>query len=261
MTFSFLLRMLFCALMLGAATSQAALTDTERDVLLAQHNQSRSSATPSAANMTRLAWDPNLETVAQNWAAQCNFSHNANRNNAYAGLSSNTGSVGENLYITTSSRASALTSASGATALWAAEVADYSFATNSCAAGKVCGHYTQMVWANTRRIGCAVQFCPTVIGLPTFTNAQLVVCDYNPAGNFIGQAPYLAGTSGSLCPADLPNVLNGLCSPASAAGTTVKQVPTLPGSTLIVLAVLLAVRGLHGRRPRQPFAPGRRQTT
>lgn len=224
------------------------MSDAERDTLLAQHNQVRSSAVPSAANMSRLVWDAKLESVAQNWAAQCNFAHNPNRGSAYAALSTNAGQVGENIYVTTGTRASALSGTNAATALWASEVSDYTHASNSCAAGKVCGHYTQLVWANTRRVGCAIQLCPTVIGLPNFTNAQLLVCDYNPAGNFIGQSPYIAGTNGSRCPSDLPTVIDGLCSPNAVAGTAVKQVPTVPGSGLVVLAVLLLLRGLRTRR-------------
>lgn len=239
-------RRIFFGVLLGwASASQATLSTPERDALLAQHNQTRSSAVPSAANMTRLVWDANLATVAQLWAAQCNFAHNPNRGSAYAALSPNSGQVGENIYVTTGSRASALTGANGASALWAAEVSDYNFAANNCASGKVCGHYTQMVWANTRRVGCAVQLCATVTGLPNFTNAQLLVCDYNPAGNFIGQSPYIAGSGGSQCPPDLPNVVDGLCSPNTAVAAPVKQVPTMPGAGLLVLAALLLIRGIR----------------
>ena len=242
---------IFCTLACAAGASHAAVSDTERDALLAQHNQIRSAALPSAANMTCLTWDADLETVAQNWATQCNFFHNPNRGSAYAALSTNTGQVGENIYITTASRASALTGANGATALWAAELSDYTCASNSCTPGKVCGHYTQLVWVNTRRVGCAVQLCATVIGLPNFSNAQLVVCDYNPAGNFIGQTPYIAGSTGSQCPADLPNVVDGLCSPITGTAAAIAQVPIVPGSGLVVLAALLILRGMRTRRDAQ----------
>ena len=248
MALSVLGRTLFCVLACTSVASPAALTTAERDALLAQHNQIRSAVLPGAANMARQEWDANLATVAQSWAAQCNFSHNPNRSSAYAALSNNSGQVGENIYVTTASRASALAGANSATGLWAAEVSDYTYASNSCAPGKVCGHYTQLVWANTRRVGCAVQLCPTVTGLPSFTNAQLVVCDYNPAGNFIGQTPYVTGTSGSQCPADLPNVIDGLCSPNTVSASAVKQVPTVPGAGLVVLAAVLLLRGMGMQR-------------
>jgi len=42
---------------------------------------------------------------------------------------------------------------------WAGEAQDYQYATNTCAAGKECGHYTQIVWRGTLRAGCAHRVC------------------------------------------------------------------------------------------------------
>ena len=36
---------------------------------------------------------------------------------------------------------------------WADEVKDYDYENNKCS--KVCGHYTQIVWATTEAVGCA----------------------------------------------------------------------------------------------------------
>ena len=225
-----------CGFLLALSSAcYADLSATELTAMLSAHNQVRSGVTPTAANMTRLVWDSNLATVAQNWANQCNWSHNPGRNAAYAALSSNSGQVGENIYVTTAPRASALSGSNGAVALWAAEVSAYNYATNTCAAGQVCGHYTQLVWANTLRVGCGVTQCPSLAGLPGFSNAQFVVCDYNPAGNFIGQSPYVSGVTGSQCPASLPNAVDGLCSPAASSPIT-KAIPALPAFALAVLA-------------------------
>jgi len=67
---------------------------------------------------------------------------------------------------------------------WAAERQWYSHQTNTCnaPAGKGCGHYTQLVWKNTREVGCARAICPD--------NAQIWVCLYDPPGNYIGEMPY-----------------------------------------------------------------------
>ena len=35
---------------------------------------------------------------------------------------------------------------------WAAEVEDYDLESNTCRPGKMCGHYTQMVWADTKQV-------------------------------------------------------------------------------------------------------------
>ena len=236
--------LLACVLLLTSFECWAALTQAERDSVLAAHNQVRATVSPPAANMTRLVWDPNLATVAQNWTNQCNWAHNGGRNAAYASLSSNSGGVGENIFITTGSRASALTGPGSATPSWASEVVNYNFAANTCASGQVCGHYTQIVWANTLRIGCGITQCATVTGLPpTFNNGQFVTCNYNPAGNFIGQRPYVAGATGSQCPPALPELNGGLCSPASIPVASV--VPSLPAWGLVALGCVLVTIGMR----------------
>ncbi|KAJ2975077.1 hypothetical protein NQ176_g5721 [Zarea fungicola] len=47
------------------------------------------------------------------------------------------------------------------------------------------GHYTQMVWKSTQKVGCCTVKCPagTVLGLPSL----YTVCNYSPPGNFQGQ--------------------------------------------------------------------------
>lgn len=212
-------------------TVLADLTTLEITTVLAQHNTVRSTVNPAAANMTRLVWDPNLAAVAQSYANQCLFAHNPNASQQYTTLSSNTGPVGENIFVTTQARSIAVNGpgTNAAVFSWASEAIDYTYATNSCAPGRACGHYTQVAWANTRRVGCGITQCPAISGLSsTFNNGQLVFCNYYPAGNFIGQLPYIAGTQGSQCPADLPVLVDGLCSPASVSSQTA-TVPDLPG--------------------------------
>ena len=215
---------------LVSATARAQLTAQEAEGQLEAHNQVRANVSPTAANMTRLTWDAGLAGIAQSWTGQCNFSHNP------------AAGAGENLFLTTGgTHASALASS---VPTWAAEAANYNYMTNSCAAGQ-CGHYTQIVWAKTLRVGCGITFCPTVINLPAFNNAYFVACNYRPAGNFVGQRPYVAGAIGSACPPELPNLVGGLCSPA----TTVASVPVLPPLAAAALLVLLAGFGwLYLRR-------------
>jgi Cysteine-rich secretory protein family len=43
------------------------------------------------------------------------------------------------------------------------------------------GHYTQIIWRNTTRLGC---------GLATGNGRDVLVCRYGPPGNFIGQFAY-----------------------------------------------------------------------
>jgi pathogenesis-related protein 1 len=44
------------------------------------------------------------------------------------------------------------------TGAWANEVNQYSYNGNSCSSG-ACGHYTQMVWADTLKVGCGTAKC------------------------------------------------------------------------------------------------------
>jgi Cysteine-rich secretory protein family len=44
---------------------------------------------------------------------------------------------------------------------WANEVDQYNYNGNSCSSG-MCGHYTQMIWSNTGRVGCGTAKCPSL---------------------------------------------------------------------------------------------------
>ncbi|NIQ93556.1 MAG: hypothetical protein GWN87_04640, partial [Desulfuromonadales bacterium] len=66
-------------------------------------------------------------------------------------------------------------------AMWGEEREFYDYGSNSCEEGKVCGHYTQVVWEDTRRVGCAVARCE---------KSEVWVCNYDPPGNWVGEKPY-----------------------------------------------------------------------
>ena len=42
---------------------------------------------------------------------------------------------------------------------WISEKANYNHVNNRCAPGKVCSHYTQVVWKNSTEVGCAKAYC------------------------------------------------------------------------------------------------------
>ncbi len=66
---------------------------------------------------------------------------------------------------------------------WGSEKTDYDYATNSCKHGKMCGHYTQVVWRSTKQVGCAISVCKD-------SQHQVWVCQYFPPGNWVGEKPY-----------------------------------------------------------------------
>ena len=62
---------------------------------------------------------------------------------------------------------------------WAAEAANYDYKTNRCTG--MCGHYTQIVWRDTKEVGCA---------LARGGQREVWACDYSPPGNYQGMRPY-----------------------------------------------------------------------
>ena len=63
--------------------------------------------------------------------------------------------------------------------LWIDEKKDYDIKSGACAGGKVCGHYTQMVWSASTKVGCGITNCPDL--------GVYLVCDYTPARNMEGE--------------------------------------------------------------------------
>ncbi len=141
--------------------------------LLARHNEARAAAMPTPVPaLPEMAWSTTVATTAQGWADRCKFEHN-------------TGSgYGEDLYASTADTTSA-----DVVDDWTNESANYTYATNTCALSKVCGHYTQVVWRTSTALGCGKATCTTNSPLGNGT-WFFWVCDYSPPGNYVGQKPY-----------------------------------------------------------------------
>lgn len=172
------IKQLLLAIMLQALPCWCIEIDTVGFV--AAHNRWRAEAGVSEP----LAYSPTLAASAQAWA-----DHLKKRERCKMLHSKPDGRYGENLYW-----ASALQWSDGRRELqrvspdkvvnsWAGEKADYDYVNNRCAPGKMCGHYTQIVWRNTNEVGCAVAVCED-------TQEQIWVCQYKPAGNWMGSKPY-----------------------------------------------------------------------
>ncbi|XP_039507973.1 peptidase inhibitor 16-like [Pimephales promelas] len=172
------------------------LTEQEKSTIVDMHNKLRSRVTPSAAFMQKVVWNETLRVVAEAYAAKCTWKHNPDLQKLF---------LGENLFVTAGAF-----NATEAMVRWFDENVDYNYENKSCPTNKMCGHYTQMVWANTNRIGCATHFCDTVEG-SSFKKATILVCNYDPPGNFRGQNPYVSGQPCSKCPANLPVCEEKIC--------------------------------------------------
>ncbi|XP_033630624.1 cysteine-rich venom protein Mr30-like isoform X2 [Asterias rubens] len=172
---------------------------TPRDVqrTVDRHNEYRKYR--EASNMKHMTWDASLATMAQQWAERCEFAHGVGNN-----ISPYT-SIGQNLWLRTGDPNKP---ASGviATDDWHDEIKDYNYENNYC--GNVCGHYTQVVWAETDKVGCGIAFCNYISGNQ---NAWNIVCNYGPAGNYFGEKPYKTGGVCTDCPKETPFCYNGLC--------------------------------------------------
>jgi len=143
----------------------------------AQNAVRRNPQPPPPSPLPPLTWSTDAAAVAQAWADNCSYQHNANR-----------GTRGENI---AASAPVGNWKLQDAVAAWASEVSDYDYASNTCASGKQCGHYTQLVWRDTLRAGCAHRICNTGWPFPgTPGSWDFWVCDYEPPGNWLGQKPY-----------------------------------------------------------------------
>uniref|UniRef100_A0A3B5LHP4 Cysteine-rich secretory protein LCCL domain containing 1a n=1 Tax=Xiphophorus couchianus TaxID=32473 RepID=A0A3B5LHP4_9TELE len=173
-----------------------AITSSDSQLILDLHNKLRGQVYPPASNMEYMVWDTELERTAEEWAETCLWEHGP------AGLLPQ---IGQNLgvhwgrYRPPTSHVQA----------WYDEVKDYSFPyPQECnpycpfkCSGPVCTHYTQLVWATSSRIGCAINLCYNMnVWGQIWEKAVYLVCNYSPKGNWWGHSPYKHGTPCSSCP-------------------------------------------------------------
>ncbi|XP_008947265.1 PREDICTED: glioma pathogenesis-related protein 1-like, partial [Merops nubicus] len=135
------------------------------------HNQLRAQVQPPASNMRYMTWDAALSRTAKAWANKCIFKHNIYLREKHQ-CHPNFTSIGENIWV--GSRP-AFTVANAIKA-WYKQVKDYTFAVPKCT--KTCGHYLQVVWDYSYKIGCAVTLCKKVAGI---RNAANFICNYSPS--------------------------------------------------------------------------------
>ncbi|KAH7673597.1 Cysteine-rich secretory protein-related protein [Dioscorea alata] len=157
---------IFClACIMALAMVGLAGAQNSPDDYVNAHNSAR-----SQVGVGPVIWDDTVASYAENYANQ--------RANDCQLIHSN-GPYGENLFWGSGADYNAV----DAVNLWVSEGQDYDYNSNTCAQGKVCGHYTQVVWSSSTNIGCARVVCNNNGGI-------FITCNYNPAGNVIGERPY-----------------------------------------------------------------------
>jgi len=157
---------------------------------VAAHNQARAEVDVTPP-LPELVWSDDLAEVAQDWAnnlvdeTNCGtISHRPN------------GMYGENIALQGSFGGFASMTGPDAVASWVAEIDCYTYGTigeteqcdQACISelnSSGCGHYTQVVWDSTTAVGCGYGTCED-----GNTTIEVIVCNYDPPGNYIGQTPY-----------------------------------------------------------------------
>ncbi|KAL6636966.1 hypothetical protein ACP70R_024538 [Stipagrostis hirtigluma subsp. patula] len=139
---------------------------TAGDEYLAPHNQAR-----AAVGVAPLRWSAELASAAARTVAQQQRQSGC----AFADMAGSP-------YGANQGWASYRARPAEVVASWVAQGRFYSHGNNTCAAGRQCGTYTQVVWRRTAEVGCAQATCAA--------GATLTLCLYNPHGNVQGQSPY-----------------------------------------------------------------------
>uniref|UniRef100_G3U097 ShKT domain-containing protein n=1 Tax=Loxodonta africana TaxID=9785 RepID=G3U097_LOXAF len=151
-----------------------------------KHNDLRRKVNPSASNMLKMTWNAEVAKNAEKWAKKCTLSHSHQNQGK-------TGSVacGENLFMSSDPR-----SWSDVIQSLYNEVKDFQYGFGSIRANAETGHYTQLVWATSHQLGCALAHCPR------HTFQYYYVCQYCPPGNDIRtiKTPYKRGKPCGDCP-------------------------------------------------------------
>lgn len=153
-----------------SAGSASGLSKKEIDAMVAAHNRLR-----SQQGVPAIKWSDDLARYAQIWADRlsrngCKMDHRPEEGE-FRQL------YGENIALTIQG-GSFVDQAVG---MWEKERAKYKGQPLTEENFGEVGHYTQIMWRKTTQIGCGISNCKS------FT---IVVCNYDPPGNFLGQSAW-----------------------------------------------------------------------
>jgi len=236
------------------------ISDEDKNIIVDLHNQLRSRVAlgleqrgrpgpqKSAANMMQLTWDDELANIAQRWADQCTFGHDGER-------SVSRFAVGQNVH---------------EQSLFNDKPFDYKSAIESwySEVGKVdknlaefyrfnsgTGHYTQIVWGETTKIGCGA----ITYKRDSFFRKSLV-CNYGKAGNFINTPMYATGNPCSKCPGGsiCSSQYQGLCVFSGAGNSPISPVnrPGAQGAFNPMFVEFINPNSISTQTQLQPINPG-----
>lgn len=147
------------------------ISKTDAQIALDHHNKVRKDV-----GSPPLQWSAELADFAQKWAEHlasegCLMQHRP-RSGEWKQQ------YGENIFWGSASSYTPL----DASESWYSEIKEYKYDVVTMDNYYPTGHYTQMVWKNTTHVGIGVAICAD--------GGIIIVANYNPAGNYIGQKPY-----------------------------------------------------------------------
>ncbi len=119
--------------------------------------------------VAHLRWNNTLQLKSQQWADKCTFQHQNQTTLRFDDK------YGENLFGAWGTGRKKVLAV--APRYWYKEMKNYNYS-NPGFSMKT-GHFTQLVWKNTKSVGCGVKLCSD--------GMRIVVCRYYPPGNSYGQ--------------------------------------------------------------------------
>ncbi len=146
-----------CILVPTSQIAAAGVSTAEQQAILELHNKYRAQHC-----VPPVEWSAELAAAAQHYADKCWISHNSHK---ARGIGENLAWGGER-------------DAASAVDAWYKEVKNYPFNRPAFVSGT--GHFTQMIWKDTKQIGCGVAKC-------YFGTVRFWVCRYTPQGNWDGK--------------------------------------------------------------------------
>ncbi|XP_060113386.1 serotriflin-like [Heteronotia binoei] len=162
------------------------LSPEAQKIIVDQHNEVRRQVQPTASNMLKMVWDDTVAKNAYQWAEQCVLASSPDDSRKLFNTS-----CGETIF-----HSNRVTMWPEIINLWMNGKEYFKYGVGATDPRKNIFAYTQLIWYNSYRIGCAVAYCPEI------TFPFVYVCHYCPGGNLMNQIPkpYKEGPPCGDCP-------------------------------------------------------------
>lgn len=154
----------------GTSSTGSKITVEDARDALEFHNKIR-----KEVGVEPLSWSIELSKFAQEWA---DYLANQNCMMMHRPQNTNPNNYGENIFRGNGGSYTVLFASQS----WYSEIKDYRNEPVSSKNLELIGHYTQMVWRKTTKVGIGIANCSN--------GGVIIVANYDPPGNYIGQKPY-----------------------------------------------------------------------